>query len=106
MEISYSENNKQVIPMKVDNSVWKTADETPPRISVKYRPCFRELLDAIYCEKDLPQKFIAKAGSLVIVVVDGFVKFDFGDLKEPNFHLALYSARTSSADMVTAAPDL
>lgn len=106
MEVGYSENDKQIILIKVNNSIWKTPDETPSRISLKFRPCPRELLDAIYCEKDLPQKLVTKAASLMIVVVDGFVKFDFGDLKELNFHLALYSARTSSADMVVAAPDL
>jgi len=106
MEVGYSENYKQVVLMKVDYSVWKTADETSSRVFVEYRICFRKLLNAANREKDLPKKLVAEAGFFVILVLDRIVKLDLGDLKESDIHLALYSARTSSADTVAAAPDL
>ena len=106
MEVGYSENDKQVVLMKVDDSVWKTPNEASSRFLVEHRICFRKLLYAANREKDLPQKLVAEAGFFVIVLFDRIVKLNLGDLKKSDIHLALYSARTSSADTVAAAPDL
>ena len=79
-----------------------TPDQAPSRVFMECLSGLGELLDAVNREEDLPEQFIAKAGSLPIVERDRIVKFELCDLKESDRHLALYSARTSSAEMVTA----
>lgn len=54
MEVSNRENEDQIILKNINDSVWKTTDETSSSSLVEFGPGLRELLDTIYCEKDFP----------------------------------------------------
>jgi len=104
--MSNRKNEDEVLLLDVDDSVGESSDQASSRVFMEHLPCVRKLLDPVNREKDLPEQFISKAGSLAIVVLDGIVKLDLRDMKESDSHSALYSARTSSADTVAAVPDL
>jgi hypothetical protein len=102
--MSDSENEDETALLKIDNSVWETPNQAPSRIFIEHRPRFRKLLDTIDRKEDFPEELLPKARPFLVVVLDRVVKLNLRNLKESDIHLALYSARTSSAEIVAAAP--
>jgi hypothetical protein len=106
MEMGDSENQDEILLLHIDDSVRKASDQASPRIFVEHLPRSRELPDLVYREEYLPEELRTRAGSFAVLVIDRVVKLGLCDVKESDIHLALYSARTSSAETVGAAPDL
>ncbi len=106
VKMGNGKNKDKTILLNIDNPVWETAHQASSRVFIEDWPGLRKLLDTIYCEEDLPEELISEVRPFPIVILNRVVKLGFRDLKESDIHLALYSARMSSADTVAAVPDL